>query len=137
MPFANPGDGLIRDLLMRTRTVAVVGLSPKAGRPSHAVARYMQQAGYRIIPVRPAVDAVLGEPAYADLRDLPETPDLVDVFRAPEHVAPIVDACIELGVPAVWLQEGVVDAEAARRARDAGLIVVMDRCVLKDHARLC
>lgn len=97
----------------------------------------MQQAGYRIIPVRPALERILGEPSYASLADLPEVPDLVDVFRAPEHVPEIVEACIALGVPALWLQEGVVHEEAAARAQAAGLTVVMDLCLLKEHARLC
>lgn len=130
-------DATLRRLFGTMRTIAVVGLSPKPNRPSHQVARYMQQAGYRIIPVRPALERILGEPAYASLADLPEVPDLVDVFRAPEHVPEIVDACIALGVPTLWLQEGVVHEEAAARAQAAGLTVVMDLCLLKEHARLC
>ncbi|HKJ77107.1 MAG TPA: CoA-binding protein [Gammaproteobacteria bacterium] len=130
-------DATLRRLFETTRTIAVVGLSPKPNRPSHQVARYMQQAGYRILPVRPAVESILGEPAYPSLADLPEVPDLVDVFRAPEHVPEVVDACIALGVPALWLQEGVVHEEAAARAQAAGLTVVMDLCLLKEHARLC
>ena len=130
-------DATLRRLFETTRTIAVVGLSPKPNRPSHQVARSMQQAGYRILPVRPAVESILGEPAYASLADLPEVPDLVDVFRAPEHVPEVVDACIALGVPALWLQEGVVHEAAAARAQAAGLTVVMDLCLLKEHARLC
>ena len=129
-------DATLRRLFQTTRTIAVVGLSPKPNRPSHQVARYMQEAGYRILPVRPAVESILGEPAYASLADLPEVPDLVDVFRAPEHVPEVVEACIALGAPALWLQEGVVHEEAAARAQAAGLTVVMDLCLLKEHARL-
>ena len=96
----------------------------------------MQEFGYRIIPVRPGIAEGLGEKAYARLSDLPETPDLVDVFRAPEHIAGIVNDCIALNVKNLWLQEGVVDEAAAQRAADAGMTVVMDRCILKDHLRL-
>jgi uncharacterized protein len=133
--FQNPPDDIIRDLLKRVRTVAVVGLSPRPTRPSHSVAKALQRFGYRIVPVRPAVDQVLGERAYATLRELPFKPDLVDVFRAPEHVPAIVDDCIALGIPALWLQEGVVDDAAAARAAAAGIAVVMDRCMYRDYAR--
>jgi len=138
--FRNPSVDGIRALLARVRTIAVVGLSPNPRRPSHAVARSLQGFGYRIIPVRPAVDAVLGERAYASLRDLhadrPEGVDLVDVFRAPEHVPALVDECIELAVPALWLQDGVIDEAAALRARRAGIMAVMDRCVYRDYTAL-
>src|SRR5690606_38502535 len=112
-------------------------LSPQPARPSHAVAAAMQGFGYRIVPVRPGVAAVLGETAYPDLRQVPQPIDLVNVFRAPEHVGPIVDACIERRVPALWLQEGVVNPAAARRAREAGICVVMDRCIYRDYLALC
>lgn len=131
--FTNPAESEIRALLSRVRTIAVVGLSPKPGRPSHDVAAAMQQFGYRIIPVRPALAEVLGEKAYADLYQLPERVDLVNVFRAPEHVDEIVDACIELGLPALWLQDGVVNPAAAGRAQRAGIHVIMDRCVYRDY----
>jgi hypothetical protein len=134
--FQNPPDEEIRELLRRVRTIAVIGLSPRTNRPSHGVAAQMQRFGYRIIPVRPAVDAVLGEKAYASLREVPDQFDLVDVFRAPEYVDQIVEECIALGVPAIWLQEGVVNIPAAERARQAGLIVVMDRCVYREYLRL-
>ena len=134
--FQNPPDEEIRKLLRRVRTIAVVGLSPRTNRPSHGVAAQMQRFGYRIIPVRPAVDAVLGEKAYASLREVPDPFDLVDVFRAPEYVDQIVEECIALGAPAIWLQEGVVNIPAAERARQAGLIVVMDRCVYREYLRL-
>jgi len=131
--FTNPPESEMRALLSRVRTIAVVGLSPKPGRPSYQVVAAMQQFGYRIIPVRPAVAQVLGEKAYADLYQLPERTDLVDVFRAPEFVDQIVDACIELGFPTLWLQDGVVNPPAAERAHRAGLQVIMDRCVYRDY----
>lgn len=131
--FANPSESEMRALLARVRTIAVVGLSPNPARPSYQVAAAMQQFGYRIIPVRPAVAEVLGEKAYGDLHQLPQSPDLVDVFRAPEHVEEVVDACIELGFPALWFQDGVINVPAAERARDAGIQVIMDRCVYRDY----
>lgn len=131
--FRNPSDDEIRALLERVQNIAVVGLSPNAARPSHQVAAAMQSYGYRIIPVRPAVSTVLGEPAYAELAQVPDRIDLVDVFRSPEHVAPIVDACIALKLPALWLQDGVVNVEQALRARAAGMVVVMNRCVYRDY----
>jgi len=131
--FTNPSLDDIRALLERIHTIAVVGLSPKANRPSHRVAESMQRFGYRIVPVRPAVDEVLGERAYADLREVPGAIDLVNVFRAPEHVDEIVDTCIELNMPALWLQDGVVNEAAALRARQAGILVVMDRCIYRDY----
>lgn len=134
--FQNPDLDDIRRLLQQVRTIAVVGLSPRTSRPSHQVAGAMQRFGYRIIPVRPAVREVLGERAYGSLREVPEPIDLVDVFRASEHVAGIVDTCIELGLPALWLQDGVVDSAAAMRARDAGITVIMDRCIYRDYVRL-
>lgn len=137
MAFTNPEDDLIRGLLEQAEVIAVVGLSPKLNRPSHGVARALQGFGYRIIPVRPIVKEVLGEKAYARLEDVPDKIDLVDVFRAPQYVDAIVDSCISLGIPAIWLQEGVVNESAALRAQDAGLIVVMDRCTYKDYIRLC
>jgi len=136
MPFTNPSLDEIKQLLNNTKTIAVVGLSPKPNRPSHGVAAAMQGFGYRIIPVRPAVDEVLGEKAYADLHALPNKPDLVDVFRAPEHVGPIVDACIELGIKAIWLQDGVINEEAAQKAVAAGMTVIMDRCIYRDYIQL-
>jgi predicted CoA-binding protein len=133
--FRNPSDDEIKALLARVRTIAVVGLSPQPGRPSHLVASNLQGFGYRIIPVRPAVGQVLGETAYACLRDVPDKIDLVDVFRAPEHVDAIVDDCIVLGIPAIWLQDGVVNEPAALTARAAGITVVMDRCTYRDYVR--
>lgn len=134
--FTNPDDEAIRGLLQRIHTVAVVGLSSKEARPSHGVARALQGFGYRVIPVNPKEKEVLGEPAVADLADIDDKVDLVDVFRAPAHVPAIVDECLELGMPAVWLQEGVVDQEAAARAERGGMTVIMDRCIFKEHRRL-
>jgi len=138
MAFQNPDIDAIRELLRRVKTIAVVGLSPKANRPSHQVAAAMQGYGYRIVPVRPATEEVLGERCYASLHELPapEQIDLVDVFRAPEHVDEIVDACIALKLPALWLQDDVVNEAAAERARAAGITVVMDRCVYRDYHAL-
>jgi len=138
MSFQNPDTNEIRALLKRVKTIAVVGLSPKADRPSHQVSAAMQGYGYHIIPVRPAVDQVLGELCYPSLYDIPmpERIDLVDVFRAPRHVDEIVDTCIELKLPAIWLQDGVVNEAAAQRARAAGITVVMDRCVYRDYHAL-
>ncbi len=135
--FETPSMDEIRALLKQVRTIAVVGLSPKQNRPSHVVAESLQCFGYHIIPVRPAVDSVLGEKAYADLRELPEKPDLVDVFRSPEHVGPLVDECIELGIQALWLQDGVINEEAALKAQQAGITVIMDRCIYRDYMQLC
>jgi uncharacterized protein len=136
MSFENPAPADIRALLERVRSIAVLGLSNNPDRPSFRVAQAMQGFGYRIIPVRPGQTEVLGERAYARLADLPESPDIVDVFRAPEHVAGIVDECIALGVRSLWLQEGVIDAAAAEKARAAGIFVVMDRCIWKEHRAL-
>lgn len=130
--FANPPDAEIAERLRRVRTIAVIGLSPDTGRPSHGVAKALQGAGFRVVPVRPGTDEVLGETAYPDLASVPGPIDLVDVFRAPEHVPGIVDEVLRLGLPALWLQDGVVDEPAAQRARDAGVFVVMDRCIARD-----
>ncbi|MHB8716960.1 MAG: CoA-binding protein [Sulfuricaulis sp.] len=118
---------------MRIHTIAVVGLSPRANRPSHRVATQLQRFGYRVIPVRPAVDSVLGEKAYAALREVPEKIDLVDVFRAPEYVDSLVAECLALKLPAIWLQDGVINIPAAERARSAGMTVVMNRCLYRDY----
>jgi predicted CoA-binding protein len=134
--FTNPSNDEIRTLLKSVRTIAVVGLSDNPGRPSYRVALAMKGLGYRIIPVRPAQTEVLGEKAYAQLTDLPEVPDLVDVFRNPDAVDAIVDQCIAIGAKRLWLQEGVINEPAALRARAAGITVIMDRCVWKDAAAL-
>ena len=126
---------VIPDLLRKSRVIAVVGLSSKKYRPSYGVAEYMQHEGYRIIPVNPNEREVLGEKAYAQLGDIPEHVDIVDIFRRSEYVLPVVEEAIRIGAAAVWMQEGVVDEQAAEKARAAGLTVVMDRCILKEHSR--
>ena len=140
--FTNPPPEAIARLLRSAHTVAVVGLSPDPTRPSHGVARALQRFGYRVIPVTPAAEAVLGEPAVASLAQLPEVlgpdeqVDIVEVFRRPEHVPGIVADCIRLRLPALWLQVGVVDSAAAERAQAAGIFTVMDRCLFRDRAAL-
>jgi predicted CoA-binding protein len=132
--FENPDKSAIESLLRRTRSIAVLGLSETPGKPSHHVAEELQRFGYRIIPVNPGATQILGERAWPDLASAMQEAgpvDLVDVFRRPEHVGPIVDECIRLQVPALWLQEGVVNEEAAAKARDAGIFTVMDRCIFK------
>ena len=136
MSFANPDDASLRALLDRVRTIAVIGLSPQPARPSYRVAQAMQRYGYRIVPVRPLVDEVLGEKAYANLADIPFPVDLIDVFRAAEHVPAIVEQCLALHLPAIWIQEGIVHEDAALRAQAGGMSVVMDRCLLKEYVRL-
>lgn len=127
----------ITELLKRSKTIAVVGLSDSPLRPSHGVSEYMQTHGYRIIPVNPNIEECLGEKAYASLLDVPEKIDIVDIFRRPEFVEAVVDQAIQLKVPAIWMQEGVVHEEAAAKACKAGIFVVMDLCILKEHrARL-
>jgi predicted CoA-binding protein len=129
-PTPDPADKILRS----ARTIAVVGLSANPRRPSHGVARYLQRAGYRIIPVNPNVTEVLGERAYATLSELPGPVDVVEVFRRSEFAGAIVDEAIAIGARAVWLQDGVVDEAAAERARAAGLDVVMDDCMMRRHA---
>lgn len=133
--MSNPDDATLRALLQRTRRIAVIGASPNPGRPSYGVTRYLLDAGYDVIPVRPDGAAVHGVPAATSLADAGPV-DLVDVFRRPEHVAGIVDEVLELGLPALWLQDGVVDEAAAARARAAGVAVVMNDCLLRVHRRL-
>jgi len=135
-PARAPSDQQIKELLRSAHTIAVVGLSSSRFRASYGVSQYMQSAGYRIIPVNPNEQQVLGEKAYARLEDVPEKIDVVDVFRRSEFVPEIVDAAIRVGARAIWMQEGVADEAAAQRARDAGLFVVMDACILKAHRRL-
>ncbi len=123
----------ITELLKHSKTIAVIGLSDDQRRPSYGVSEYMQSHGYRIIPVHPTAQTVLGEKVYKSLRDIAEKIDIVDVFRRPEAVPEIVDEVIALKLPALWLQETVVHEEAAEKARKAGVKVVMDRCILKEH----
>jgi len=126
----------MRVLLARAKTVAVVGLSPRPERPSHRIALRLKAWGYRVIPVRPALREVLGEKAYPRLADVPHKIDLVDVFRAAPEIGQIVDQCIALVLPAIWIQQGIVNEQAAERARAAGMFVVMDRCISVDYRRL-
>ena len=126
----------IPEILKSAHTIAVVGLSGNPMRPSNGVSEYMQRAGYRVIPVNPNETSVLGEKSYGRLEDVPEKIDIVDVFRRPEFVGDIVESAIKIGAKAVWMQEGVVDEAAADRARSAGLGVVMDKCILKEHRKL-
>lgn len=125
----------IKRILDDCRTIAVVGLSSSPGRASHGVAGYMRRQGYKVIPVNPNETEVFGEKAYASLAEVPEKIDLVDVFRRSGEAGAAVDEAIAVGAQAVWLQEGVIDQAAAQRAAQAGLLVVMDRCWLKEHAR--
>jgi uncharacterized protein len=125
----------ITELLKNARTIAVVGLSDSPMRTSYGVSEYMQSQGYRIIPVNPLIEASLGEKAYPTLSEVTEKIDIVNVFRRPEFVPEVVDEAIRLKLPAIWMQEGVVHEEAAEKARAAGIFVVMDRCILKDHRR--
>jgi hypothetical protein len=134
--FQNPDDGALRALLETVKTIAVVGLSPQPARPSYRLTQAMQRFGYRIVPVRPLVDEVLGEKAYASLADIPFQVDLVDVFRAAEHIPAIVEQCLALHLPAIWIQEGIVHEAAAQQAQTGDMTVVMDRCLLKDYVRL-
>lgn len=140
--FRNPSSEQIAALLRRVQTIAVVGLSADRTRPSHGVARAMQRFGYRIIPVTPMAESILGEAAVdmldqvADVLGAGERIDIVDVFRRPVHVPGIVADCIRLKLPALWLQEGVIDAAAAERAAHAGIFTVMDRCIFRDRAAL-
>jgi uncharacterized protein len=125
----------IGELLKRTKTIAVVGLSDSPLRPSYGVSAYMQSHGYKIIPVNPSIKGALGEKAVASLGEIEEKIDMVDVFRRPEYVPELVDEAIRLKVPAIWLQEDVIHEEAAEKARKAGIFVVMDKCILKEHRR--
>ena len=129
LPESDP----IADLLKRSRNIAVVGLSNSPLRPSHGVSAYMQMHGYRILPVNPEITVSLGEKAYSSLGEIPEKIDIVNIFRRPEFVEEVVDEAIRLKVPVIWMQEGVVHEKAAQKARQAGIFVVMDRCILKEH----
>lgn len=129
LPQSDP----IADLLARSRTIAVVGLSCNPLRPSHGVSAYMQSHGYHIIPVNPHIQECLGEKAYASLLDVPEKVDIVNIFRRREFVEAVVNEAIQLKVPAVWMQEDVIHESAAEKAHQAGIFVVMDLCILKEH----
>jgi uncharacterized protein len=130
---SSPQPDPIADLLKRSKTIAVVGLSNSPLRPSHGVSAYMQTNGYHIIPVNPEIKGALGEKAYASLLDVPEKIDIVNIFRRPEFVDEVVDQAIQLKVPAIWMQEEVINEQAAEKARKAGIFVIMDHCILKEH----
>lgn len=133
-PVISAGDPA-SELLKGSRTIAVVGLSSRRHRPSYGVAEYLQSVGYRVIPVNPRETEVLGEKSYARLEDIPEHVDIVDVFRRSEFVPDIVESAIRIGARGVWMQEGVMHPEAAERARRAGLVVMMNTCILKEHIK--
>jgi predicted CoA-binding protein len=128
-PRADP----VTELLQRAKTIAVVGLSDNPLRPSYGVSAYMQTHGYRIVPVNPRIESCLGEKAYTSLLEAPEKIDIVDIFRRPEFVEEVVDQAIQLRIPAIWMQEGVIHEKAGEKARKAGMFVIMDRCILKEH----
>jgi hypothetical protein len=130
---SSPKSDPIADLLQSAKTIAVVGLSNSPLRPSYGVSAYMQSNGYRIIPVNPEIKEALGETAYPSLLDVPDKIDIVNIFRRPEFVDEIVDQSIQLKVPAIWMQEEVINEKAAEKARTGGIFVVMDRCILKEH----
>jgi predicted CoA-binding protein len=132
--WSNPR--LIREILEEARTIAIVGISDEPSRPSHEIARYLIEHGYRVVGVNPALEEVLGALCYPCLEAIPEPVDVVDVFRKPEALETIVDDIIKLEIPYLWLQEGVVNPDAAERAKDAGIKVVMDHCMKKEHTRL-
>ncbi|WP_322800476.1 CoA-binding protein [Thermoflexus sp.] len=135
-PITVQDDATLRRILTESRVVAVVGLSADPTRPSHQVASYLQRQGYRIIPVNPTIQEVLGEPSYPDLLSVPEPVDVVDIFRPARYVPEIVEQAIAKGAKVIWMQLGVIHFEAAQRAQEAGLLVVMDRCMKMEHQRL-
>jgi predicted CoA-binding protein len=129
-------DQMLKDILVSAKTIASVGLSSNQGKESFWIVKYLKDQGYRIIPVNPTADEILGEKAYPDLESVPETIDVVQVFRKPEDVPPVVNSAIKAGAKVVWMQEGIVHEEAAQKAREAGLQVVMDACMRVSHRRL-
>jgi predicted CoA-binding protein len=135
--FSNPPLADICAMLRTVHSIAVVGLSPNPARPSHRIARSLKERGFRIIPVRPLVQEVLGEKAYGRLSDLGQTVDLVSVFRAADQLGPIVDECLEIGIRRLWIQEGIINSAAAEKARAGGIEVVMDRCIWRDLNGAC
>src|SRR5688572_11795312 len=129
-------DQMLKDILVSAKTIASVGLSSNQGKESFWIVKYLKDQGYRIIPVNPTADEILGEKAYPDLESVPETIDVVQVFRKPEDVPPVVDSAIKAGAKVIWMQEGIAHEEAAQKAREAGLQVVMDACMRVTHRRL-
>jgi predicted CoA-binding protein len=135
--YKNPPDDRIKEILKTYKNVAVVGLSSDENRPSYGVSRYLQKRGYKIIPVNPKETEILGEKVYPTLSVIPDKVEIVDVFRRSEFVPPIVDEAVKIGAKAIWLQEGVVNHPAAIKASQQGVLVVMDKCMLKEHRKLC
>lgn len=135
--FENPDAAARCALLKKVKTIAVVGLSPNPARPSYGVAQALQGFGFRVIPVHPAAREILGEQTYPTLADVPGPIDLVDVFRNAEHIDGLVDECLALGLPAIWMQEGIVNEAAAAVARAGGMTVIMDRCIYRDYRDQC
>ena len=135
-PASNASSDEIAEILRTSKTIAVVGLSPKPERPSHSVSAYMKEVGYKIIPVNPGQTEILGEKVYKSLLDIPEPVDMVNIFREPSAVPEIVDQAIQIRTKVVWMQEGIVHNEAAEKARKAGLKVVMNKCIYKEHIKL-
>ncbi|HLO29771.1 MAG TPA: CoA-binding protein [Anaerolineales bacterium] len=129
-------DQVMKDILLSARTIASVGLSSNPAKESYGIVRYLKSQGYRVIPVNPTADEIMGEKSYPDLESVPEKIDVVQVFRRPEDVPPVVDSAIKVGAKVVWMQEGIVNEEAAQKAREAGLQVVMDACMRATHQRL-
>ena len=134
--FNNPSSADLKALLENIHSIAVVGLSPKEKRPSHRVAKHMQQFGYHIIPVRPAINEVLGEKAYASIEELDQPVDLINIFLSPDKLAPVIDSCIKHKIKVIWIQEGIINETEALRAQQAGITVIMDRCIYKDYCKL-
>ena len=135
MPDSNPADEEIKEILKKNKVVAVVGLSPKPERDSHKVAKYLQDHGYRIVPVRPKAKEILGEQAYASLKDIPFPVEVVDIFRKVDAIPGIVDEAIDIGAKVVWMQLGLAENQSAHKAREAGLQVVMNKCLKIEHSR--
>ena len=129
-------DQMMKDILLSTRTIASVGLSSNPGKESYGIVQYLKSQGYRVIPVNPTAEEILGEKSYPDLESIPEKIDVVQVFRKPEDVPPVVESAIKVGAKTVWMQEGIINEEAAQKAREAGLQVVMDACMRATHRRL-
>jgi predicted CoA-binding protein len=133
LPNHNPPSGELLDILRQFRKIAVVGISPKESRDSHRVAKYLIQQGYEVVPVNPGQKEILGRTCYKSLRDIPFPVDIANLFLNPKRVAAVVDQAIERGIPVIWMQLGVVDNQAAARAREAGIRVVMNRCIMTEH----
>jgi predicted CoA-binding protein len=134
--FENPSDKKIKDILTQSTTIAVVGLSPNLSRASFRIANYLKKQNYRIIPVNPNYPQILGEKSYAELAEVSEKVDIVDIFRRPEHIMPIVEDAIKIKAKVVWMQEGISNPPAAKKALDNGITVLMDRCIYREHVRL-